>query len=392
MNKKIDIVILAGGKGSRIKNLTNGNPKPLAKFNKIAFLQFLINYYSKFNLRNIFILAGYKGRLFKKNYHNQKQNFTNIKCFIEKTKLDTGGALHLIKNKVSRNFFLVNGDTYLLPDINKIIKKFDLKNKLGLMTVINSNNKNVKLNNLRLIKDQISFGKKNKIMNAGFYFLNKNIFKYINKKKISLENEVLPKLINKKKIIGIKYNKYFIDIGTKSNFFKAKKKLPKLLRRPAAFFDRDGVINYDHGYVSNIKEFKFRNGVLKALKYLHKKKHYIFIVTNQGGIAKKRFSIKKFYSLHEVIKKKLTQKSIFIDDVEYCPHHPDGTNSKFKKKCDCRKPRTGMIKRINSKWIINLKKSFFIGDKITDKECAKRANLKFFYAEKNLYTQIKKIC
>jgi D-glycero-D-manno-heptose 1,7-bisphosphate phosphatase len=392
MDKKIDIVILAGGKGSRIKNLTNGTPKPLVNFKKIPFLQFLINYYSKFNFRNIFILAGYKGRLLKKKYHNQKQNFTNIKCFIEKTKLDTGGALHLIKNKVSSNFFLVNGDTYLLPDINAIIKKINLKNKFGLMTVINSNSKNVKLNNLRLIKNQISFGKKNNIINAGFYFLNKNIFKYINKKTISLENEVFPKLINKNKIIGMKYIKYFIDIGTRSNFFKAKKELPKLLRRPAAFFDRDGVINYDYGYVSNIKKFKFRNGVIKALKYLNKKKYFIFIITNQGGIAKKKLSIKKFHTLHEIIKKKLTKKNVFIDDLEYCPHHPDGTNSKFKKKCDCRKPGIGMIKKINSKWLIDLKKSFFIGDKITDKKCAKRANLKFFYAEKNLFTKVRKIC
>ena len=74
---------------------------------------------------------------------------------------------------------------------------------------------------------------------------------------------------------------------TEKNLFAAKKKLPLLLKKPAAFLDRDGVINYDKNYVYKIKEFKFKKGVLKFLKFLTKNNYYIFIITNQAGIAKK---------------------------------------------------------------------------------------------------------
>jgi|694.fasta_scaffold96656_2 D,D-heptose 1,7-bisphosphate phosphatase len=391
LKKKIDLVILAGGKGSRIKKLTKNFPKPLVKFNKISFLQYLINYYAQFNFRYIFILAGYKGKQLKNKYHNKEQNFVKIKCFVEKKPLGTGGALNLIKKKISKNFFLINGDTYLEPNIEYITNKIKLKKKLGLMNVIDSDNKNIKLNNLKIFKNEISFTKKSTINNSGVYFFKKNIFDYIKKKKISLENEILPELINKNKILGLKYKKYFIDIGTNNNFFKAKKFLPKLLSRPAVFLDRDGVINYDHGYVHTIKKFHFKKGVIKALKYLNKKKYFIFIVTNQAGISKGIFSIRKFFTLHRWIKDTLSKKNIFINDVEYCPHHLDGKIKKYKIKCNCRKPNNGMIKKLESKWLIDHKKSFFVGDKVSDQNCAKKSKIKFFFTEKNLFSQIKKI-
>jgi NDP-sugar pyrophosphorylase family protein len=168
--KKIDLVILAGGKGSRIKYFTKKFPKPLVKFNKIPFVQFLINYYTQFNLRSIFILAGYKGKQLKNKYHDKEQNFVKIKCIVEKRPLDTGGALSLIKKKVSKNFFLINGDTYLEPNVKYITSKINLKNKIGLMNVTESYNKNIKLNNLKIVKNKISFGEKNTLNNTGVYF------------------------------------------------------------------------------------------------------------------------------------------------------------------------------------------------------------------------------
>ena len=91
--------------------------------------------------------------------------------------------------------------------------------------------------------------------------------KFIKNKKFSLENDVLPNLINNKKISGIKTKKFFIDIGTPINFKRAKKLLIKNCSKPAAFLDRDGVINHDTGYVHKIKDFKFRPGVIEGLNY-----------------------------------------------------------------------------------------------------------------------------
>ena len=103
------------------------------------------------------------------------------------------------------------------------------------------------------------------------FFFKKKILLKIKKKFISLENEILKDLIKKKKLLGKKYNNFFLDVVASKNHNLAAKQLKKYFKRPAAFLDRDGVINHDYGYVHKIKNFKFRAGVLKGLKYLQKK-------------------------------------------------------------------------------------------------------------------------
>ena len=149
-------------------------------------------------------------------------------------------------------------------------------------------------------------------MNGGTYYFKKNIFKYITNKNLSLENELLPKLIKQKKINGKIFKNFFIDIGSKQYLKMAKKKLKKHFEKPAVFLDRDGVINYDYGYVHKIKNFKFRPGVLLGLKYLLKKNYYLFIITNQAGIGKKKFKEIQFIRLHSEINEKLKNLISFL--------------------------------------------------------------------------------
>jgi D,D-heptose 1,7-bisphosphate phosphatase len=160
---------------------------------------------------------------------------------------------------------------------------------------------------------------------------------------------------------------------------------------PAAFFDRDGVLNYDYGYVYKFKEFNWMKGSLSALKFLTKKKYKIFIITNQSGIARGYFTKKDFLFLNRRIKNFLKKKKIIISKIEYCPHHPTQGIGIYKKNCKCRKPGNLMIKNIFKKWNINKKESFMIGNKKSDKDCAKSSNINFFYREDNLYKQIKNI-
>ena len=155
--------------------------------------------------------------------------------------------------------------------------------------------------------------------------------------------------------------------------------------------DRDGVINYNYGYVHKIQNFKFRPGVLKGLKYLTKKNYYIFIVTNQAGIGKKIFTEKQFIQLHKNINKKLIKNNIFFNDIQYSPFHPKAKIKKYKKNSSLRKPGNKMLENIKLNWDIDMKKSFMIGDKVSDKLAAKKSTIKFYYATQNFYAQIKSI-
>jgi len=388
----LDLVILAGGKGSRIKSLLKKKPKPMAIFNKKPFLEYIIQSYSKYHFKNIFVLAGYKSSKIFHKFENKRYNCISIKCLKEKKPMGTAGALNSLKKKRINDFILINGDTFLEVNLNKLVKSCS-KNSYGSLTLIKNKSykSNKKLTSMSIKNNKVIYQKKNDFMNGGVYFFKKNILNFIKNKNTSLEDEVLPNLIKKRKISGLLVKNFFLDIGTPKNFRKAKNLLVKNCTKPAAFLDRDGVINYDTGYVHKIKDFKFRPGVVAGLKFLRNKNYYIFIVTNQAGIGKGMYSENQFYKLQNNLKEKLQKKGIFFDDINFCPYHPDAKIKKYRKITDLRKPGNLMIKQIKNKWHIKQKKSFMIGDKISDEICAARSKLYFEFAKENFYLQVKKI-
>jgi len=164
--------------------------------------------------------------------------------------------------------------------------------------------------------------------------------------------------------------------------------LRKNTKKSAVFLDRDGTINYDYGYVHKFSKFKFRPFVVKGLKYLSKRKYLIFIVTNQAGIAKGKFKVEDLNELHKKVKKYLKKRKVNINQIEYCPYHPKGIIKSFRKKTDYRKPGNLMIKKIFREWNINIKESFMLGDKKSDKLAAIKSKLYFEYVKKNFYKQV----
>jgi len=159
--------------------------------------------------------------------------------------------------------------------------------------------------------------------------------------------------------------------------------LKKNKKTKAVFLDRDGVINYDLGYVYKISKFKFKKNVFKALEYINKKKYLAIIVTNQSGIGRGYYSIKDLKILHNWMKQKVRKKNGIINDIFFAPYY-EFSKIKFSKKDKLnRKPNIGMIKDAQKKWSIDLKKSFMIGDSLIDKKCAKKAKLKFIKVNKN---------
>ncbi|MDB4083855.1 HAD-IIIA family hydrolase [Candidatus Pelagibacter sp.] len=390
LNKKLDLVILVGGKGTRIKKYLNGSPKPMMKFNDKYFLNYIINLTSKYNFKKIYLLTGYKSDIIYKKFHNKIFNFVKIECIKEKKEMGTAGALSSLKRRIN-DFILLNGDTLFNIDYSKLINSLG-KNSYGSISLVkNQKQDSKKLNTLTLVNNLVKYSSKGNLMNGGVYFFKNKFLKFISKKNSSLENDVLPSLINKKKINGKIFNEFFLDIGTENYYKKASALLLKNLKKPAAFLDRDGVINHDYGYVHTLKKFKFKNGVIDGLKYLSKKNYYIFIITNQAGIGKKIYTLEKFIKLHRELKDILIKKKIYINDVKYSPYHVDAKIDKYKKNSQFRKPGNLMIKEIFNNWDISMNKSFMIGDQISDKICAKRSGLYFEFAKDNFFVQVKSI-
>ena len=141
--------------------------------------------------------------------------------------------------------------------------------------------------------------------------------------------------------------------------------------KPAAFLDRDGVINKEKGYLYKINDFEWIEGARESIKYLNDNGYYVFVVTNQSGIAKGLYSEKDVVLLHNYINNELKNINAHIDEFFFSPFHPENTKE-YLDLSHLRKPDTGMLDLAATKWSIDKSKSFLIGDKGTDIECAEK--------------------
>jgi len=144
----------------------------------------------------------------------------------------------------------------------------------------------------------------------------------------------------------------------------------------AIFLDRDGVINKEKGYVHKIEDFEFEKNALRGLKEIDFNKFLVFLICNQAGIAKGFYSTKDFKKLDSWLRDFLLKKGIKIQKTYFCPHHPEAEIKKYRKKCSCRKPEIGLLLRAKREFNLDLKNSFFIGDKTCDILAGKRAGCK----------------
>ena len=393
----IDAVVLVGGKGSRLGNLTKNTPKPLLKINNQIFLDTIIAKLIKYKFNKIYLLCSFKKEKFFRLYNNKIIHNSKIMCIDEGNPKGTGGALYKLKNIVKRDFLLINGDTYFDIDISKLLEN---KFKDNICTIALTSNKkykkNIKINNIKInINNQIQFSKDfSSLMNGGIYFFKKKIFKFIIKKKCSLENDILKNLIIKKKIHGIVFKEKFVDIGS-HKMIKFLKKNKDFFKQKAIFLDRDGVINRlkKNDYIKKYSEFNFLPGVIDGIKYINKKNYLVIIITNQACIGKSIISEKTLDSIHDKMKKHLkSKKNAHIDDIYYSPYYKYSNNSKYRKNEFDRKPNPGMLIKAIKKWNVNTKKSLFLGDSVIDYRLSKKMRIKFYYkSNSKLISQLRKI-
>jgi D-glycero-D-manno-heptose 1,7-bisphosphate phosphatase len=143
----------------------------------------------------------------------------------------------------------------------------------------------------------------------------------------------------------------------------------------ALFLDRDGIINVDHGYVYKKEDFEFVDGIFELCKLAVKKDYLIFVITNQSGIARGKYTVAQFEELSDWMKSEFKLNGIIIEKVYFCPHHPTKGKEEFLKACSCRKPEPGMIIQASTEYSLDLKESIFIGDKTSDMQAAEAAGI-----------------
>ncbi len=193
-----------------------------------------------------------------------------------------------------------------------------------------------------------------------------------------VENDILPSLAARGGLRGYRYSGFFIDIGAPASLGAA---VARKRRRPAVFFDRDGVLNVDHGYIHAPHQVEWVRGAKAAVKLLNDAGLYVFVVTNQSGVARGLYDEDAIESLHRWMAKELAAEGAAIDDWRYCPYHPDGSVAAYRASHAWRKPAPGMLFDLLAGWPVELERSFLVGDKISDVEAARAAGMPGFLFE-----------
>jgi D-glycero-D-manno-heptose 1,7-bisphosphate phosphatase len=193
----------------------------------------------------------------------------------------------------------------------------------------------------------------------------------------SLETDILPKMVADGRVVSIlaPEGSYFIDIGLPDTYLRADEELMRHRRRPAIFLDRDGTLNVDRCYTHKITDLSWQPDARQAIKDANDAGYYVFVVTNQAGVARGLYNESDIVAFHAEMQAQLYQIGAHIDAFEWCPFHVDGTVAAYRQDSRRRKPSPGMIEDLVDVWPVDMSRSLLIGDSADDMKAAEAAGL-----------------
>ena len=382
------VVIMAGGRGTRISSIASDIPKPMIKIDGKPVLEHEILNLKQQGFTDIILTVGYLGNVITDYFGDGSRFGVNIEYFLEETPLGNAGALFKIKDKLTEDFLLLNADAVFDIDFNRFVEFH--KSHGGLVTLFTHPNSHPYDSGIVIAdgngvvlqwlakEDERPDYYKNRV-NAGLHVISPKVLDVdISTEKVDLDRQILKPLAGAGKMYVYDSPEYVKDMGTPDryesvcrDFSEGKVKARNLHnKQKAVFLDRDGVINKYVGFLRDIDDFELLDGVSKAIRKINESGYLAIVVTNQPVIARGEVSFAELTEIHNKMETLLGEDGAYLDAIYFCPHHPDkgfdGEIPELKFDCDCRKPKPGMLIKAAKDFNIDLKHSWMIGDSESD--------------------------
>lgn len=392
------VVIMAGGKGTRISSVASDIPKPMIEIDGIPVLEREIQCLKEQGFEDLIITVSHLGHIIM-NYFGDGLDFgVHIEYFVEEQPLGNAGALFELKNKLTEDFLLLNADSIFDIDFNRIVKFH--KEKGGLVTLFTHPNSHPYDSGL-IIADKTGAVEQwltkedarpkyyqNRV-NAGLHVVSQEILEVRPEgAKVDLDRQLLKPLAGTGKMFCYDSPEYVKDMGTPDRYEAVCKDFAdgvvagKNLKRKqkAIFLDRDGTINKYVGFLRDIDEFELLPGVAEAIGKINRSGYLAIVVTNQPVIARGEVGWEELQEIHNKMETLLGLEGVYLDGIYFCPHHPhkgyEGEIPELKFDCDCRKPKPGMLLKAAEDFNIDLSQSWMTGDGENDIKAGEVAGCK----------------
>ena len=400
------VVIMSGGRGTRIFELFPDIPKPLIPIEGIPVLEREICSLASQGFRDIVLTVSYLHEKIEEYFGDGSNWGVKIEYFVEDTPLGNAGAL--FKLNFNDDFLLLNADAMFDVDFNRFVDFH--KQHGGLATIFTHPNshpydsgliiadKNGAVEQWLAKEDERPEYYRNRV-NAGLHIINPSVLEHSgidagkvgtvgeNGKpiKVDLDRQLLKPLAGTGKMFCYDSPEYVKDMGTPERYYsvcedyKTGRISGKNLKnkQKAVFLDRDGTINKYVGFLRNIDEFELIDGVADAIKKINASGYLAIVVTNQPVIARGEMSFEELEEIHKKMETLLGKEGAYLDAIYFCPHHPhkgyEGERPELKFDCDCRKPKPGMLLNAARDFNIDLSQSWMIGDGENDIKAGQNA-------------------
>lgn len=365
-------VILAGGRGERLRPFTDEQPKPMYPIGGIPFITRLIEQVKSFGIEEVVLLLGYKAEKIQEELGDGSKFGIKVVYDVTPPEYDTAERLLHAQESISEDFLLMYCDNYCPVDFQQLCKSYYDNNALIQLSVYSNKDKYTKDN---LIVDEcgkvVVYDKKRLTPNLsgvdiGYAIVNKKSFELIGDNKSFAA--VYPILVAEGKLFATVTDHRYYSIGgyermpLTEEFFKEKK---------VVFLDRDGTINVRAPkacYIEKPEDFIWLDGAKEALKKLKDNGVMTVLISNQPGIARGNLTEETLQDIHNKMQSDLAQIHAEIDYIYYCPHNWD-------EGCECRKPKPGMLYMAQRDLSIDLTKCVLFGDDERDIEAGEAARV-----------------